>query len=310
MKNFDYGKFHDARLPTEEEIKRSWASETTPPLVSFLCTTYNHESYIEDTVRGFLTQETDFPFEIIIHDDASTDKTQKILGKIQKQYPSIIKTILQEENQYSKGKRILLPLMKHAQGKYIAICEGDDFWIDPQKISKQVSFLEENPDYVITYTDCQPFNECGNLEIDFGGARRDLSKTELQEATPIFTLTTCFRNTISDQPESGLAKYGDLFMWSMLGMHGKGKYLPEILPSRYRVHRNGLHSMTEKKAQREMALLTYAALFAYHKRIKNHSTSKYFKRQIIWECMKPKNLTEVLALLASKSINKHRHSRV
>lgn len=113
-------------------------------MVSIICNTYNHERYIKDALDGFLNQKTNFPFEVLIHDDASTDRTQEIIKEYAEKYPEIIKPILQTQNQYSLGKspsyHYQLP---RAQGKYIAFCEGDDFWIDPDKLQKQVDALEQ-----------------------------------------------------------------------------------------------------------------------------------------------------------------------
>ena len=99
-------------------------------------------------------QDTDFPFEVIVHDDASTDGTAEIILEYAAKYPRLIRTIIQTDNQYSKGglinPRFVFP---KAVGKYIAICEGDDYWTDKLKLQKQVMFLESNPEYVITYTD-------------------------------------------------------------------------------------------------------------------------------------------------------------
>ncbi|NRT70247.1 glycosyltransferase [Clostridium beijerinckii] len=116
-------------------------------LVSINCITYNHERYIEDALKSFLMQETNFTFEILIHDDASTDGTVDIIKKYQKMYPEIIKPIFQKENQYSRGiKRIMHTFNdKRAMGKYIALCEGDDYWTDTYKLQKQVEYMESNP---------------------------------------------------------------------------------------------------------------------------------------------------------------------
>lgn len=115
-------------------------------LVSISCITYNHKSYIKKALDSFLMQKTNFKYEILIHDDASTDGTQDIIIEYQKKYPHIIKPILQSENQYSKGiKRITYIFNdKRAQGKYIALCEGDDFWTDPTKLQKQVDYMESH----------------------------------------------------------------------------------------------------------------------------------------------------------------------
>jgi len=129
---------------TETEIMKNWNSYSEP-IVSILCTTYNHENYVEEAIDSFLMQETNFPFEIIIHDDASTDNTINIIKNYIKKYPNIIKTILQEENQYSKGKKVFLFLFEKAKGKYYAICEGDDYWIDSNKLQIQIDLMGQYP---------------------------------------------------------------------------------------------------------------------------------------------------------------------
>lgn len=118
------------------------------PAVSISCITYNHEPYIRDCLEGFLMQKTNFPFEILIHDDASTDKTADIIREYEAKYPDVIKPIYQTENQYSKGVKVSLVYnYPRAKGKYIALCEGDDFWTDPDKLQIQYDFMEANPDY-------------------------------------------------------------------------------------------------------------------------------------------------------------------
>lgn len=118
-------------------------------VVSISCITYNHAPYIRECLDGFLMQQCDFDFEILIHDDASTDGTQEIIKKYQLKYPEIIKPIFQTENQWSKGVRGINFRFNfpRAKGKYIALCEGDDYWTDPQKLQKQVDFLEKNEDF-------------------------------------------------------------------------------------------------------------------------------------------------------------------
>lgn len=117
-------------------------------LVSVSCLAYNHEKFIEKAIESFLMQKVNFKYEIIIHDDASTDRTTEIIKKYEEKYPEIIKPIYQKENQYSKKdvsitKDFILP---KTQGKYIAFCEGDDFWTDENKLQKQVEYMERNPE--------------------------------------------------------------------------------------------------------------------------------------------------------------------
>ena len=113
-------------------------------LVSINCIVYNHKEYIKDTLEGFLMQKTNFNYEILINDDASTDGTAEIIKEYEKKYPNLIKPLYQIQNQYSKGINMFDINNKRAKGKYIAYCEGDDYWTDPFKLQKQVDYMEEN----------------------------------------------------------------------------------------------------------------------------------------------------------------------
>lgn len=122
---------------------KNWRGEARHPIVSICCIAYNHEEFIGDAFEGFLMQKTTFPFEILVYDDCSTDETQNIIEQYQKIYPEIVKPLLQKENQYSKGYNIMpLFVFPKAKGKYIATCEGDDYWTDPLKLEKQVALME------------------------------------------------------------------------------------------------------------------------------------------------------------------------
>lgn len=118
--------------------------------VSIICNAYNHEKYIRDALDGFVSQQTSFPFEVLVHDDASTDSTADIIREYEKKYPDLIKPIYQTENQYSKHDGGIKKLQgDRAKGKYIALCEGDDYWTDPLKLQKQYDFMEQHPDYTL-----------------------------------------------------------------------------------------------------------------------------------------------------------------
>lgn len=116
--------------------------------VSVYCMVYNHEPYLRSAMEGFVSQKTDFDYEVFVHDDASTDGSRAIIEEYADKYPHIIKPIYQNENQFSKGVEIvddhILPRMC---GKYIAICEGDDYWCDEHKLQLQADFLDANPEY-------------------------------------------------------------------------------------------------------------------------------------------------------------------
>ena len=172
-------------------------------LVSISCATYNHESYIRQCLDGFVMQKTNFEFEILIHDDASTDGTTTIIREYVDKYPNLIKPIFQIENQYSKGVPISQTYnWPRARGKYIALCEGDDYWTDPYKLQKQVDFLEANPEYGLIYTDYSRLNK-DNLEYAciLNGKTRKINSYEemLQYAGFIVPCSWLFRKSIYER---------------------------------------------------------------------------------------------------------------
>jgi glycosyltransferase involved in cell wall biosynthesis len=122
--------------------------------VSIICNTYNHERYIRQCLNGFLIQEADFEYEILIHDDASADGTAAIIKEYERDNPKI-KGVYQNVNQLSNGFSIMTFQIQRAKGKYIAICEGDDYWTDPHKLDKQVALMESEPEYGMCYTQCK-----------------------------------------------------------------------------------------------------------------------------------------------------------
>ena len=117
------------------------------PLVSVICNTYNHGPYIRQTLEGIMMQKTDFPYEVLVHDDASTDNTADIIREYEKKYPESIKPICQTENQRSRMVKIDKTFQfPRAKGCYLAYCEGDDYWTDPNKLQRQYDALEAHPE--------------------------------------------------------------------------------------------------------------------------------------------------------------------
>ncbi len=135
------------------------------PLLVSLTITYNHEKYLREALEGIVTQKTDFPFVAIVHDDASTDGTAKVLREYAEKYPDIILPIYEKENQYSQGGgkvgKIIRAAREATGAKYVALCEGDDYWTDPYKLQKQVSFLESHPDYSMCFHNAVVHHEDG-----------------------------------------------------------------------------------------------------------------------------------------------------
>ena len=133
--------------------------------VTIHCLAYNHEPYIRQCLDGFVMQKTNFRYEAIVHDDASTDSTAAIIKEYAEKYPDIIKPIFETENQYSKKDGSITRIMnEHTHSKYVAICEGDDYWIDPLKLQKQVDFLEKSSEYIMCCSDAVIQTNNGILE--------------------------------------------------------------------------------------------------------------------------------------------------
>lgn len=126
---------------TEQEIMKNWQGDISEPVVSICCITYNHEQYISEAINSFLMQETDFPFEVVIGEDCSTDNTRKIVEKYKEMYPNIIKLIVSENNvgMQANGQRT----MEACIGEYMALCEGDDYWTDKKKLQIQIDEMRK-----------------------------------------------------------------------------------------------------------------------------------------------------------------------
>ncbi|NDP28762.1 MAG: glycosyltransferase [Flavobacterium sp.] len=210
------------------------------PIITVICTSYNHEKYIQQCLEGFVMQQTDFAFEIIVHDDASTDNTQKIIKKFAENYPHLFFNIYQTQNHFSKKEiniwsDIMIP---KARGKYIAICEGDDYWTDPFKLQKQVDFLEANPDYGLVHSNFNFLYDNHNKLVKNRSVRDDSNftfKSLLSGKFTIGTLTVCFvkkyyHNYIAETtPMSENWKMGDLPLWLYISNFYKTHYINEVM---------------------------------------------------------------------------------
>lgn len=272
------------KLRSENEIIQSWKGRLKKPLVSILCTAYNHEKFIEDALEGFLIQKTDFSFEILIHDDASTDKTGDIIKQYVDKYPNLIKPIYQTENQYSKGNKPGKINKERANGEYIAFCEGDDYWTDPNKLQIQVDFLRKNLDYVISGHDACVIDAGGNKIEDSelaGKHKKDFSKEDLMLCKArILSLSRVYRNMLKDRPpEANNVLHGDLFFLTLIGQYGKAKFHHEIKPASYRRHSGGVWSMINHDDKIDHIINTNYWIYRYYKRIGNKkSANAYWQR--------------------------------
>lgn len=270
---------------------QAWPEETIP-VVSIYSLAYNHENFIKECLEGFLMQETTFPVEILIHDDASTDNTANIIREYEARYPHLIKPIYQTENQYSKGtsdfsKRNL----ERAKGQYLAICEGDDYWTDPSKLQQQVDFLDHNPDYVICYHDAKIVDQFGNVVAESKLPKedqRDFSSHELMKGAWTLNLSRLARiipkNAEKEAPAKPLRILNtDIFWTVQMGRHGKGKYLGEIRPAVYRLQPGSIWSSLDKNTQNLENFNSFIYIYLHHLR----STGKEFAVEFLFESVFP-----------------------
>jgi len=205
------------------------------PLVSIVCTAYNHRDYIENTLEGFVMQQTSFPFEVIVHDDASTDDTVNVIKKYEQKYPHLFHNIYQVENQYSRGVDIWRYLFQFCcRGKYIAICEGDDYWIDPMKLQKQVDFLEEHQNYGMVYGCVYYYQQNIGKFINTFGKNIEVIQ-DLLRGNVIPTLTVCMRRSLyleyvkEIKPLQQNWKMADYPMWLWFSYKSSVKFMEDVL---------------------------------------------------------------------------------
>ena len=248
------------------------------PLVSIRCTVYNHEPFLRQCLDGFVMQQTTFPFEAIVHDDASTDGSAAIIREYAEKYPDIIKPIYETENQYSKrdgSLRKILEAATHPAAKYIARCEGDDYWTDPQKLQIQVDFLESHPDYFMSchafrifYEDTKefkPFRFVDELPLDVFKGREYCSPSldnYFYSAWFTLTLTIVHRNLpYIDETKLRLYKYlYDYIAYYYMMKAGKCALFKDVMGV-YRRHRGGVFTGRDEVKWNELGLDNYYKLY-------------------------------------------------
>ena len=223
------------------------------PMVTVWCLAYNQKNFIRDALNGFVMQKTTFPFEVIVHDDASTDGTTDVVKEYAQKYPDVIKPMIETENQWQKGglKHIIAIMNeKYRRGKYIAFCEGDDYWTDPEKLQLQVDFLESHHDYSMCFhrakkkyeTDVIAWIDCENIQD------KDYDATDIFVNWTVPTASVLCRKEAMDfyanlkHPER-IQNY-DIFIILSCAMVGKLRGMHEQM-SVYRIQGEGLTYNTQ-----------------------------------------------------------------
>lgn len=230
--------------------------DRVPLKVTIQCLTYNHKHYIRQCLDGFVMQKTNFRFEAIVHDDASTDGTTDIIFEYAEKYPNIIKPIIEKENQYSKHNGIIGRTMTaHTHGKYVAMCEGDDYWTDPYKLQKQVDFLENHPDYVMcSHRHDDYFQEKGKILYDSTGNETDYDlKSLIRGEWHFHPLTVMYRRDALDFVHYRLypVPMDAVLFYELLRKGGKGHCFADSMAV-YRHHATGVWSEVSLDRKREI----------------------------------------------------------
>jgi glycosyltransferase involved in cell wall biosynthesis len=179
------------RLEKPLRIAEQVWPEGTVPVVSIFCITYNHENFVRDAIEGFLFQETTFPVEIYVHDDASTDKTAAIIEEYARRYPPLFNTVLSKQNRFShEGFAFFFEHLARQRGEFVALCEGDDRWISPFKLEKQVQLLEANPQASGCFHLAHVVDEQGNLRDTYPPPQYRRART-IEDISFNYWLPTC-----------------------------------------------------------------------------------------------------------------------
>lgn len=224
------------------------------PKLSVICLTYNHAKFIRQTLDSFVMQKMTFPFEVIIHDDASIDGTADIIREYERKYPDIIKPIYQSENQWVKKhiwREIVFPLVK---GKYVIYCEGDDYFTDENKLQKQVDFLDSHPDYSVCFHPVAvKYEDKSSPDEVFPSDSllkelSDMSLNSLLRCNFMQTNSVMYRWRFHKDSLSLLPDYiqpGDWFLHLLHAQVGKIGFLPDIMAV-YRKHQGGIWAQAGK----------------------------------------------------------------
>lgn len=248
-------------------MEQVWPDGTTP-LVSIFCITYNHVNFIRDAIEGFLMQETTFPVEIFVHDDASTDGTADIVREYSEKYHKLFWTLMQTENQYSKNRGVFFNLLQKQRGEFIAICEGDDYWTSSRKIQKQFEQMQKNPTASFCFHNTHIIDNLGNLS----GEIRPYNGSFLHSISELFlnnfihTSSILFRRSkFLGIPESlKNSPMGDWPLCILLAENGPFLYLDEIM-SRYRLHSGSSWSSKTQAERSEQTCRFFELLLEYFK---------------------------------------------
>lgn len=300
------------------------SDETKNIVVTIRCAVYNHEPYLRDCLEGFVRQRTNFRFVAVVHDDCSTDNSAAIIREYEQKYPNIIRPIYETQNQWSKHDgsvdRIIRDAVVETRPKYIALCEGDDYWIDPYKLQKQVDFMDTHLDYSMCFHQAKVLSDNKkDTELYNQLEEREYNACEIYKNWLVPTCSVMYRaDALSTEKAKAPIVFGDIFLFLRLAEKGK-LYNLNFCGAVYRRNSGGISQigdvslykrlfqqyvyMEKRFPKRELVMISREAQDTY---LRCLIASKYFpdrwKYRFLFILRHPKMLFSKFALVSIKQI--------
>ncbi|MCB1064303.1 MAG: glycosyltransferase [Verrucomicrobiae bacterium] len=238
----------------------------TLPLLSICCSVYNHERFLREALEGILKQETTFPVEVVVRDDASSDGTVAIIEEYAIRFPNLFRLVIYKENQREKGLRAMPEFVSMARGEFIAICEGDDFWTSPTKLQSQIDKLEQSPKHSACFHQVNMVNHqsepTGNT-LPLDAYLRELTFNDFLEENPVATCSVVVRREVIPAYTAVITTLPmlDWPTWIFASLKGPFAYLPQAMGA-YRTHENGVWTRMPSLDRLRSTILLFLALRA------------------------------------------------
>ena len=280
------------KYPQSFDLKKS-EPVADPPRVSILVITYNQEHLISQAINSILSQEVNFSYEIVIGEDASTDRTREIVVELGKQYPDKIRVLLRNPEEADRDRRIglagkinYLNTLRECRGEYIAHLDGDDYFTSPHKLQRQVDFLDAHPECAICFHNVAAIYENGSAGPETLCSPEQKAITDIEELLWGNFIPACSimfrREPLLEIPDWFLTvKMGDWPLNILKAQQGKIGYIDEVMAA-YRVHAAGVWTLRKRSHQiltsiRVLDNIDRDSAFKYHATIRGAKTRILFE---------------------------------